>query len=278
MSRLTLSRDVPQNIEHYAEQTRQLVDDLADQLHALFDDERAGRVSVAWARTLDRLFALWCEQGGVVSPTTARAVVERIDPGSFLEVLKAVRRDLGFTSDEATAACEEYVAAARGPRGREAALRRLEQRLYRPQVRSLCVQSAHVTLARAVLYRVLEDRGLARRLLSGQVLSDALGTSAQGLLGTSATPALDVLEGMRRASEDFLPSLYQRRELDWWLIPFPKGDRQQELFNRRLGALEVDVSRMLRVLDGYDFAVVDQDVWRDVYEHHLPSDQRQQLG
>ena len=276
MTRLALARHAPQHIEHYAEQTRRVVEDLAAELQVLFEDERAGRMSPSWARTLDALFALWCDQGGVVSPRTARAVLERVDPFSFADVLKAVRVDLGFSSDEVTQACEEYVARARAGRNQARLLRRLEQRLYRSQIRSLCVQSAHVTLARAVLYRVLEDVGIAQRRISGPPLAAALDATVRGMVGAPSVFAL--LEDMRADSEDFLPSLYQRRELDWWLIEFPRGGSRQALFDQRMGAVEVELARMLQVLDGYDFSGIDQDVWRDVYEHHLPWEERQRLG
>ncbi len=276
MTRLALTRHAPQHIEHYAEQTRRVVDDVAAQLQVLFEDERAGRMSPSWARTLDRLFSLWCEQSGIVRPDTARSVLEGVDALSLTDVLKAVRGDLGFSSDDVAQACEEYVARARAGRPRSTLLRRLEQRLYRPQIRSLCVQSAHVALARVVLYRVLEDVGIAQRRISGPPLASALAASAEGLVG--APSVFSVLDDMRADSEDFLPSLYQRRELDWWLIEFPRGGRRQALFDQRMGAVEVELARMLQVLDGYDFAGVDQDVWRDVYEHHLPWDERQRLG
>jgi hypothetical protein len=233
-------------------------------------------MSPSWARTLDRLFVLWCEQSGIVPPDRARAVLEDVDPLSLADVLKAVRTDLGFASDEVTQACEEYVARARAGRDRGPLLRRLEQRLYRPQIRSLCVQSAHVTLARAVLYRVLEDRGIAQRRISEEPLGAALDATARGLVG--APSVLRLLEDMRSGSEDFLPSLYQRRELDWWLIDFVPRGGTQALFDQRMGAVEVELARMLQLLDGYDFAGVDQDVWRDVYEHHLPWEERQRLG
>lgn len=276
MTRLALGRHAPQHVENYAEQTRRIVDDLAAQLQVLFEDERAGRMDPSWARTLDALFALWCEQSGIVPPNRARAVLEDVDAFSLAEVLKAVRVDLGFSSDQATQACEEYVARARAGRDRGRLLRRLEQRLYAPQIRSLCVQSAHVTLARAVLYRVLEDGGIAQRRISGEPLAAALDAAAQGLVG--APSVLGLLEDMRAGSEDFLPSLYQRRELDWWLIEFVRGGDKQALFDQRIGAVEVELARVLRVLDGFDFAGVDQDVWRDVYEHHLPWEERQRLG
>lgn len=40
MTRLLLTRRAPQHVEHYAEQTRTLVAQLAERLQSLFEDER----------------------------------------------------------------------------------------------------------------------------------------------------------------------------------------------------------------------------------------------
>ena len=34
----------------------------------------------------------------------------------------------------------------------------------------------------------------------------------------------------------------------------------------------------MRVLDGYFFGQVDVDVWRNVYQHYLPEEERQKIG
>ena len=36
--------------------------------------------------------------------------------------------------------------------------------------------------------------------------------------------------------------------------------------------------RLLRILNGYFFGEVDVDVWRNVYQHYLPDDERQRIG
>ena len=42
--------------------------------------------------------------------------------------------------------------------------------------------------------------------------------------------------------------------------------------------LEVIAQRLLRILNGYSFGQVDVDVWRNVYQHYLPAEERQRIG
>jgi hypothetical protein len=82
--------------------------------------------------------------------------------------------------------------------------------------------------------------------------------------------------------ENFLPTLYMLGEFDWWLVPPDKravlrsGERQwlRDMDQQ----YEVAIQRLLRVLDSYFFGRVDVDVWRNVYQKYLPSDERRRLG
>lgn len=281
MTRLSLTKGAPHVLQHYGEATRQSVEDIANALESLFWMERSGETSPSWARTLERLFALWCEQSGVVPVARAKELLREQPSPTVRGLTRTVRDDLGFSGTLAELAVTEYVAAIRagltGRRGRRAE-QDLMRVLYQPAAHALCVQSAHVALARAVLYRVLEDKDLADERISGEALDHALQRGLRRLIGSSPAPAISLLEDMRRDSESFLPLLYGLRELDWWLIPAPRDDSQERLFHEYLVAVEVAMQRLLRGLDGYDFAYVDHDVWKDVYQYHLPWDERQRLG
>jgi hypothetical protein len=281
MRRLSLVRAAPQVLQHYGEVTHQTVEDVASALESLFWIERSGETSPAWARTLERLFALWCEQSGVVPVARAQPLVRDQDRPTVAGLRRTVANELGFAGADVELAVTDYVAAVRAGlagRRRRRAEQILMRVLYQPAAHALCVQSAHVALARAVLYRVLEDKQLADERISGSPLDLALQRAQRRLVGSSTTPAIQLLEDMRRDSESFLPLLYGLRELDWWLIPTPRDDSQQQLFHEYLGAVEVAMQRLLRGLDGYDFAAVDHDVWKNVYQYHLPWEERQRLG
>jgi hypothetical protein len=244
----------------------------------MFEAERAGRIGQAWKKKLDPLFELWCEQSGVVPPRRAIQALEGLEAPTPPDVAHVLRTDLGFATDLSRDASEEFVARLREGLSREAAEERLTATLYRSHVYALCLQSAHVALARAVFYRVLEDQSLAQERVSGATLERVLRASASRMLGATPNPAFQMLEDMRRESESFMPLLYELRELDWWLVETVLTARQQDAFNALLAPVEVELQRMLGLLDGYDFSEVDRDVWKDIYQHHLPWEERQRLG
>jgi hypothetical protein len=244
----------------------------------MFEAERAGRIGQAWKRKLDPLFELWCEQSGVVPPRRAIQALEELQAPTPADVARVLHADLGFATDLSRDASEEFVARLREGLSRGAAEEKLVGSLYRTHVYALCLQSAHVALARAVFYRVLEDQGLAQERVSGGTLERTLGASASRMVGATPVPAFQMLEDMRRESESFMPLLYELRELDWWLVETVLTARQQDAFNVLLAPVEVELQRTLGLLDGYDFSQVDRDVWKDIYQHHLPWEERQRLG
>lgn len=276
--RLTLTKLEPHVIEQYGVQTREAVDSLAGALDELFRAQRAGRIGRTWLRKLEPLFELWCEQSGVVTPSTAQRKLDDEAPDTVEELARILKTDLGFPAASVQDRADEFIAAMRGGTDRAHATERLLDSLYEHHIRSLCLQSAHVTLARAVFFRVLEDTGLAQERLSGKTLRDALDAAQARRVGSSATPAFGLLREMRERSEDFMPLLYELRELDWWLTEPPLTERQQEQLDRLMAPVELELQRMLELLDGYDFSNVDRDVWKDVYQHHLPWEERQRLG
>jgi hypothetical protein len=281
VTRISLTRASPHGLQHYGEATRRSVQDIAEALESLFWVERSGQTSPAWAVALDRLFALWCEQSGVVPPDKALDLIRDHDESRVAALTRAVRDQLGFSGANVESALADYMATLRAGvvgRRRGRAERDLLRSLYREASNALCVQSGHVTLARAVLYRVLEDKQLAGERISGAALVGTLARLTQGLVGSTPTPAVRLLEDMRRDTENFLPLLYGLRELDWWQIPTPREDAQELLFHQFLQPVEVALQRLLRLLDGYDFSKVDHDVWKDIYQYHLPWDERQRLG
>lgn len=280
MTRFSLTKAAPQSAVRYGESTRREVERLASALETLFWLEQSGKTSPTWAKTLERLFALWCEQSGIVPTGRARRAIRALGRPTQRGLRQVVEQDLGFTGSDVRAAMDDYVQRARVLRGRRLVQAEddLLRALYKSPAHSLCMQSAHVALARAVLYRVLEDRGSVPARISGNSLRQTVQAAAQGMIATSSTPVMTLLEDMRNSTESFLPLLYNLRELDWWLVPTPRTNTQQQLFHQTLQPVEVALQSMLNVLDQYDFSAVDRDVWKDVYQHHLPWEERQRLG
>lgn len=276
--RLQLTKAAPQVLQQYGEQTREAVAQLASQLDAMFQAERSGRIGRAWVKKLTPLFGLWCEQSGIVPPGTACQTLADSGARTPDEVTRVLRNDLGFAADLARDSADAFVAGLRAGVPRSEAEEQLLARLYQSRVHALCLQSAHVALARAVFYRVLEDQGLAQERISGPTLERALSAARGSMVGATPVPAFQLLQDMRRETENYMPLLYELRELDWWLVEAPLTPRQRDAFRKLIAPVEVELQRTLGLLDGFDFSNVDRDVWKDVYQHHLPWEERQRLG
>jgi hypothetical protein len=82
--------------------------------------------------------------------------------------------------------------------------------------------------------------------------------------------------------ETFLPSVFKLGEFDWWWVPPDKRAVLAPLERSALEDLEAEheviLRRILGTLDGYFFGDVDVDVWRNVYQHYLPMQERPKLG
>jgi len=153
--------------------------------------------------------------------------------------------------------------------------------IFELYIKQLCAQTAHVQLARVLLYRVGEDEEVFDTHLTGTALSNILSKQPANVLGR-AYPATEVLELVRSRMQGFLPSIYTLGEFDWWMV---KREYRPDLTNaQRAWLLPHDEeferlnSAILQRLNRYSFHGVDVDIWRNLYENYLPEDERQRLG
>ena len=190
-------------------------------------------------------------------------------------------RSLGFGESAAAAAADAAVALSEADRLDPAAVTHALWPAYAETSKKLCAQSAHVILARALLYRIGEDQGVFPRLLSGERMEKELIVSSAGVV-ESPRPATDLLLRVQDSMRGFLPAVYELGEFDWWQVPNDKRAvlaRVERAWLRQMDEeLERAAKRLLRVLDGYFFGQVDVDVWRNVYQHYLPEEERQKIG
>ena len=153
--------------------------------------------------------------------------------------------------------------------------------IFEPYIRQLCAQTAHVQLARVLLYRVGEDEEVFDKALTGPALTKILAARQNSVLGRVYL-ATEALESVRNRMQSFLPSIFMLGEFDWWLVKteyrpgLTNGQRawllpQDEEFERLNNAL-------LQRMNRYTFQGVDVDIWRNLYENYLPEDERQRLG
>jgi hypothetical protein len=126
-----------------------------------------------------------------------------------------------------------------------------------------------------------EDMGLFTPLLGGEALEATL-TQRRESIAVEPTPAIYLLESVQRRMIGILPVVYQLSDLDWWHVPEEKKT-SMELSNKvfvetKVRELDQLITQMLRIIDGYHFAEVDADVWRNIYQHYLPEEERQRIG
>lgn len=282
-SRHAVSRENSHILEALAADLDQAIGDLTFFFGSLFDGLRKGRAGGQPRDVTLALFNLWCEKSLLIPPQQAIEQLvssfEKEDLASR-DIVKALA-DLGLTGAKATAAAESLALLPPQQRQDATAVTEALWPAYEPAVNSFCAQTAHVILGRALLYRIGEDQNVFPRLLSGEQMERALVASAPTVLDMPP-PATDLLNRVRIAMEGFLPTVYKLGEFDWWLITPEKRaslSREERAWLRQMdGEFERATQRLLRILNGYFFGRVDVDVWRNVYQHYLPDEERQRLG
>ncbi len=282
MSRLPLNHEHPHFLGSFSASLRDGVDELMEWLIRTFQAMERGKTGAPQRQLVLNLFAHWCKESGIVPPTTAEeklreSVSERPDIQQLTVVLS---QQLGLCDRAKARDFANQLLAALLNNDAQTFHDRLWQ-LYEPFVAQFATQTAHVVAARLMLYRVGEDKGLFDRRISHEALQRLLRLPPQPFIGTS-TPALDCLEQIRQACEILLPAVYQQGQFDWWFVPPLKKQVMSEKERWQLAYLEqegdVILRRFLRALDAYDFSQMDVDAWKDVYQHYLPSEERQRLG
>ena len=154
----------------------------------------------------------------------------------------------------------------------------------RNDIELFCVQTAHVILGRLLLYRVAEDKELLPRTISGQQVEMKLQSlSAPALLHTMPEPFfVDLYLSTRRYMVDIDPGLYRLTLYDWWVMESTAREmlspHEQRQYLQSYRELNRAIKSTLHLLNLHDFRDVESDIWREVYQHYLPKEERLRLG
>lgn len=282
LGRLRVSKEDSHILESLASHLDQVISDLADFLERLFLGIREEKAGEHTRFITLNLFNRWCGESLIVSPMrAAERLSAQLQKGIVLRDIEKAVSELGFVGSEADAIVEAISTLSESKRRDIAAVTEVLWPAYANTIAKYCAQTAHVLLARALLYRIGEDQEAFPRLLSGEKLNNVLTTSTTKLLD-SPEPATDLLSRARLYMADFFPTVYKRGEFDWWYVtpddrPILKSVERNWLRTKDQ-EFERAIQRLLRILNGYFFGNVDVDVWRNVYQNYLPADERQRLG
>lgn len=257
--------------------------DLISYFNGLFHGLREGFAGPDAQTVAQAVYSRWSSESLRVTPNRlAQAVCETmrsegISPQALLDCIKA----FGFDGPIVQQVSESILGLSERNRNNEDAVAKMLWPIFEPYIKQLCAQTAHVQLARVLLYRVGEDEEVFESHLTGGTLKYILSKQTANLLGR-AYPATEALELVRTRMQNFLPSIYTLGEFDWWMV---KAEYRPSLSNAQRAWLlphDEDFERIngaiLQRLNRYSFHGVDVDIWRNLYENYLPEDERQRLG
>ena len=282
-NRSLVTRAQPHILEQLAHDLDETVANLADALRLVFQRYDEGDAGTTIQNLTRNIFDDWCIRSLQAPLSQVLEAVRQVlqGPQPDRASVSATLRDQGFTPRAAEAMADRLLALPSNERGNVEALRSVLTFGYHESISKLCAQSGHLMLARCLVYRVGEDMGSFDPLLGGEAMEKAL-AAGRGTIAPEPFPALALTEAARRRMMGILPLVYQLSNLDWWRV---SGEKQATLESLERAVvreceteLDLAVARMLRTLDGYHFASVDADVWRNVYQHYLPDEERQRLG
>jgi hypothetical protein len=282
-NRSRVTRAQPHILEALARDLDSIVIDLTAFFISLFDHYERGRAGIAVRDLTRSIFDDWCRRSlQVPLQQVLNSIVPLIQsPDVHRETLASTVREQGFAPDPANSTVDRLLALPAEDRLDAEHIRLGLVPLYHEQIDKLSAQSAHVLLARVLVYRMGEDMGLFTPLLGGESLEATL-TQRRESIAVEPTPALYLLESIQRRMIGILPVVYQLSDLDWWHVPEEKKT-SMELSNKAFvetkeRELDQLITQMLRIIDGYHFAEVDADVWRNIYQNYLPEEERQRIG
>ncbi len=282
-SRHAVKSENPHILEALAADLDSAITDIASFLESQFSGLREGRAGDPTRTIVVSLFDLWCEKSLIVSPRhAARRLADLFEHGEpEARDIRSWLVEMGFTGPEGDVVADA-LASLPAPRRRDAAaLTDALRPAYASAVRKLAVQTAHVVVARTLLYRIGEDQGVFPRFLSGDEMERRLATVRPTVVDAPRA-GTDLLERVRQSMHHIVPSVYELGEFDWWQVMSEKRPTLTATESAWLRGMDEQyeraAQRLLRMLNGYFFGHVDVDVWRNVYQHYLPADERQRLG
>ena len=261
----------------------QIVSEFIQLYRQMFYGFTEGRAGKDAEEVVMAVYSQWCGKSLHVTPETTVGVLQRVlaDEGLDPRTITAALKNLGLDGPSTPQVQEAILSLAPTRRGDAEALRECLWPAFAPSIDQLSAQTAHVVLARTLLYRVGEDEAVFDRRLSGTELHEQLDAPSTSITGRKYQ-ATDLIEAVRVEMQHFLPTVYLRGEFDWWAVPPEKrarlGPKEHAWLQEFDGEMERLTKLMLRRLSHYHFESVDVDIWRNIYENYLPGDERQRLG
>jgi hypothetical protein len=269
-------------LQRLANELHSLVEDTSNVFEKLFNAYREGQLSEDIAKVTEIIFSGWCAESCI---TPMRRLIKEVNDRYNVKTHSAndfvtLFSERNFPTEESSKVADALSDLARRDCWDKLDVVNICWTLYQQAINKLCVQTGHVVVARFLLYRIGEDSGIFQKRISGWELEKSF-FKTRSAIG-NRLPALTLSEQVRSQMEQFLPSIYRMGEFDWWYI---SADKRSAMTPRTTATIsifekELDLAfqRTLRTLNSYYFKYVDVDVWRNIYQHYMPWEERQRLG
>ena len=280
-----LTREKTDFIEAFSGALRDHMADFHGLFVNMFSRFRAGEAGAEVARVARDCFQLWCEHSYVAPLDSLHRRVEKALAAEDVSADSLARifvGDYGFPAQTAGSVGESLYAERKKKKSTAEKRQDLLWPLYDLAIRNYATQTAHVYVARLLLYRIGEDQAIFSERISGAALQPILNRSEDfsGVVSRNQPLSLSAIETLRAEMAGFAPSVYESGEFDWWRFVHREllSERELERAQAFEGQLDAANKSLLRLLNVYDLSGVDLDIWRDIYQHYLPEEERQQLG
>lgn len=280
-----LTRENPHFIESFSGALRDYIADFRLLFFNIFKRFRTGEVGSDVASVCRASFQLWCERSYVAPPESVHKRVETllvIEDISADKLVRLFTTEFGFSKEPAVGVAELLYAERKKKKSNPEKRLEILWPLYEQAIRNYATQTAHVYVARLLLYRIGEDQQIFDERISGKALQHMLapGESSTRISPRSEPLSVAVIESLRADMAGLAPSVYESGEFDWWRVVHRELLAEDELERLQPFEDQIEVAnrRLLRLLSVYDLGGVDLDIWRDIYQHYLPEEERQQLG
>jgi hypothetical protein len=251
--------------------------------NGLFHGLREGFAGADAQSVTEAVYSRWSSESLRITPIRlAQSVCETLrSEGATTQNLLDCIKAFGFEGPIVQLVVESILGLSERSQLNEETVAKRLWPIFEPYIRQLCAQTAHVQLARVLLYRVGEDEDVFDKCLTGPALKNILAARQNTVLGR-VYPATEALESVRNRMRTFLPSIFMLGEFDWWMV---KAESRPHLTNEQRAWLlprDEEFERLnnalLQRMNRYSFQGVDVDIWRNLYENYLPEDERQRLG
>lgn len=144
-------------------------------------------------------------------------------------------------------------------------------------IETFCRETAYVILNRVLFTRILDDKELIAKAISGKGLATSYSRRKK-----REKPWLEIFNGACEDAKEYYEHFYMLGMFDWWKIEETKRellDRQEESELKDCETkLNQAVGESLRLLNPFNFRFVDRDIYGHIYQQYLPPEERKELG